>query len=158
LSLVAGFDYSTHAVDLVLLDEDSNNAEWHRYDLIGHDAFERTRSVPQWLPSRGFYRDSGVLAIFIEEPRGKGKIDSSTLFRIQGAILATLPPEIVVGPLMPHQWKPKCGLKGNAQKYEVDCFAHETWVNRPISAVQDAHDAFAIAYAGRQLYTKQVAA
>jgi hypothetical protein len=150
--VIAGIDFNTKSVDVVLLSEHDNHADWIHRDFHGQDAFDRARAVRDAMPSRGWWEDAGVLALFIEEPRGKGKVDASTLFRVQGAILATLPPALAVGPLMPHQWKPKCGLKGNAKKWEIDSFAHKAWINRPPDANQDSHDAFAIAYAGRQLY------
>jgi hypothetical protein len=33
MSLVAGIDYSTHAIDVVLIDEDTLKPNWRRYEI-----------------------------------------------------------------------------------------------------------------------------
>src|SRR5262245_1131470 len=45
MSAVVGVDLSTRAIDLVKLEEDSNEATWTRCELAGKDAWERTLNV-----------------------------------------------------------------------------------------------------------------
>lgn len=148
---VAGIDYSTRFVDVVLLDEDTDAATWHRFPLDGHDAFQRARSAHALLPMASFWDD--VLACGIEDPRGYG---AGSLYRVQGAILSTLPHWLLVQPWIPGQWRKACGLAGNAPKASVF-----DWVGNhgPLSGnsdwPQDACDAYAIAYATRSLIHKQ---
>lgn len=156
---VAGIDLSTRAVDVVLLDEDTDVATWHRFPLEGRDAFERARHVRTALPGRtsGFWDD--VLAVGIEDPRGYG---AGSLYRVQGAILACLPWGLLVQPWVPSAWRKQVGLAGNASKLDVWTFGarrllkdkapglYETWP-------QDAMDAYCIALATRQLIEKVAA-
>lgn len=157
--MIAGIDLSTFAVDVVLLDEDSDAATWHRFELEGADAFDRARDV-----RRSFKPSSGVLfedclAIGIEDPRGYG---AGSLYRVQGAILTCLPPRTLVHPLIPSSWRKTVGLPGNCPKSHVEAFTtirrgvepfsdHEFWP-------QDACDAYCIALATRTLLQRDEAA
>jgi hypothetical protein len=147
--VIAGIDYSTRAVDVVLLDEDSDAATWHRFPLEGNDAFDRARDVRRvmYLPGSEFWDD--VLAIGIEDPRGYG---SGALYRIQGAVLNCLPKNTLVHPLIPSQWRKTVGLPGNASKGAVFEFTMKH-SGRAGSGIwpQDACDAYCIALATRTL-------
>lgn len=116
----AGIDFSTNAVDVVLLDE-SGAATWHHFPLTGSDAFDRSRAVRDALPARTSEFWDDVVACAIEEPAGKL---TGRLFRVQGAILACLPPSLLVEKLMPSQWRKAVGLAGNCSKDEVMEYAH----------------------------------
>jgi hypothetical protein len=147
MSLVAGIDYSTHAIDVVLIDEDTLKPEWHRRELKGADAWERTRFVRAAV--LGLRHLDYALAIGIEEPRGYG---AGHLYRIQGAILAALHPQILVQPWIPSAWRKAVGLKGNASKAEVKDFAEWRAAHTGDYAIvadwpQDACDAYCIARA-----------
>jgi hypothetical protein len=157
--LIAGIDYSTRAIDIVLLDEDSDAATWHRFELAWpdfSDAFARARSVPVNVPGpRAEFWDD-VLAVGIEDPRG---YNAGALFRIQGALLTRIPRDKLVHPLIPSQWRKTVGLPGIASKDEVALFSHGL---RGRAAVvdglasfplwpQDACDAYCIALATRIL-------
>ena len=149
MSYFAGIDYSSHAVDIVLLDEDSGAAKWEHYPLsISATAFDRTRSVRERVPTRGWWDDSSVLAVGIEEPRG---YNSGALYRIQGAILATIPAELLVHPLVPSEWRKLVGLPGNASKDDVRQFTHGyvLWEST------DACDAYCIALAVSKLVQQE---
>jgi hypothetical protein len=145
--MIAGIDYSTRAVDVVLLDEDSDAATWHRFPLEGADAFDRARTVglPSWL-----WLD--VLAVGIEDPRG---YNAGALYRIQGAILGRLPKDLLVHPLVPSHWRKTVGLPGNASKQDV--WHHAISLMSNVNGVvklgwpQDACDAYCIALATRTL-------
>ncbi len=149
--LIVGCDYSTHAVDLVLLDLDSDAASWSRYPLAGRDAFERARDVRRAMPDASFFDD--VLAVGLEEPRG---YNAGALYRIQGAILSRIPPNTLVQPLGPSEWRRRVGLSGNASKADVGRFALERWYGAPLHASFDVTDAYCIALATRSMI--QVAA
>jgi len=154
--MVVGFDYSTFFIDAVFLDDDLKPT-WKRWPLEGHDAFERTRQVRDALPSRGWWTDEGVEAVGIEDPRGHA---SGVLSRVQGAILACLPTEVLVQPWDPKSWRKQIGVPGNASKDAVAYAGNLLILARysnakgvPISGwpwPQDAIDAFCIAEATAQ--------
>jgi hypothetical protein len=144
--VIAGIDFSTKAVDVVLLDEDSDAATWHRFELEGQDAFDRARFVRRamWSPASSWWDD--VLAVGIEDPRG---YNAGVLYRVQGAILACIPNSNLVQPWIPSEWRRQVGLPGNASKNDVWVFTmdqRETIERWP----QDACDAYCIALATRQ--------
>jgi hypothetical protein len=142
--VIAGIDYSTRAVDIVLLDEDTDAATWHRFELEGADAFDRARAVRMAMFTRPFDWDE-VVAVGIEDPRG---YNAGSLYRVQGAILSSLPRHTLVHPLIPSSWRKTVGLPGNASKAEVMAWMMNSdrydWP-------QDACDAYCIALATRTL-------
>jgi hypothetical protein len=160
--VIAGIDYSTHAVDVVLLDEDSDAATWHRFPLVGANAFDRVRAVRDLFAGASLtFRDAweSVLAIGIEDPRG---YNAGALYRIQGAILTKVPRGTLVHPLPPQVWRKTVGLPGNASKGHVYIFANEhrtttyelngrRYHQATDSWPQDACDAYCIALATRTL-------
>jgi hypothetical protein len=144
---IAGCDYSTHAVDIVLLDEDTDAATWHRFPLAGRDAFERARYVRVGMPGGSFWDD--VLAVGIEEPRG---YNAGALYRVQGAILARIPLDKLVQPLGPSEWRRRVGLSGNASKGEVKSQVITwAWASGAGGWPLDACDAYCIALATRSM-------
>ena len=147
---VAGIDLSTHAIDIVLLDETTDAATWHRVELAGHDAFERARSVRAAM-FRGFVpsRWDDVLAIGIEQPRGRNALVA--LGRVQGAVLACIPRDKLVQPWNPSEWRKTVGLPGNATKFQVAEWALDRWEDYPFGVPFDGTDAYCIALATRNL-------
>lgn len=169
MSAIAGIDFSTHAVDVVLLDEnDVEPPVWHRYELTGANAFDRARQA-RFLPT--VWDD--VLAVGIEDPRG---YNAGALYRVQGAVLARIPAATLVHPLVPSQWRKLVGLPGNASKADVaahavslhkeaeyahymqwrdwqSCELHDEFYTPP-DWPQDALDAYCIALATRSLLTR----
>lgn len=143
MSYVAGIDYSTHAIDVVLLDENGvEPPEWHRTELVGNNAFDRTRSIDNGVTSAWW---DDMLAIGIEDPRG---FNAGALYRIQGAILANIPDRILVQPWVPSEWRKAVGLKGNAPKAEVkSAVITWAWAGGSGEWPQDACDAYCIALA-----------
>jgi hypothetical protein len=161
--MIAGIDYSSRAVDIVLLDETTDAATWHRYELHkdrGQDAFDRVRNVPAMMPSRANTFWDGVIAVGIEDPRGYG---AGSMYRVQGAILACIPRPLLVQPWVPSEWRKAVGLPGNASK--VDVFAwtarnypqdwHDNYVDM---CPQDAIDAQCLALATRNVLQRTEAA
>lgn len=153
--MIAGIDFSTRAVDVVLLDEDSDVAEWHRVELIGQDAFARARDVKRAMGELESCLWDEVLAVGIEDPRGYG---AGSLYRVQGAILSRLPVWTLVQPWIPSSWRKTVGLPGNASKQAVANFACNH--RQVLTSVwpQDGHDAYCIALATRTLLEHKEAA
>lgn len=156
--MIAGIDYSTRAIDVVLLDEDTDAATWHRYELEGQDAFERARDVRRAMHDALPLWDD-CLAIGIEDPRGYG---SGSLYRVQGAVLSRLPSLVLVQPWIPSAWRKQVGLAGNASKEEVAYHACGLLEDAQFAHVsawpQDAWDAYLIALATRQALERKQAA
>jgi hypothetical protein len=162
--MIAGIDYSTKAIDIVLLDEDSDAATWHHYPLRGGDAFDRARDVGRAVPGRAMTFWDDILAVGLEEPRG---YNAGALYRIQGAVLACVPAARLVQPWIPSAWRNQVGLPGNASKETIHAFVHTVrglGVLEPAPAggfmmkvtegvvwPQDACDAYCLALATRSL-------
>jgi hypothetical protein len=166
--VIAGIDFSSRAVDVVLLDEDTDAATWHRFELDGDGAFDRTRSVRAAMPGSSFWDD--VLAVGIEQPRGRNALVA--LGRVQGAVLACIPVETLVHPLNPSSWRQAVGLPGNCGKAAVRAFVAATikvghdampnnspllWPHLASYWSQDACDAYCIALATRSLLQREAA-
>lgn len=142
---VCGIDVSSRAIDCVLIDVDGvKDSLWHRYDLRGIDAWERTRDVPRF----GDWTQD-VLAFGIENPQARGLKYLGSLMvtqRIVGAVLARLPRSSLVQPWQPAEWRKAVGLPGNCKKEVV-----RTWVRERLAAAdgwpQDAADAYCLALA-----------
>jgi hypothetical protein len=140
---VCGIDYSTRAIDAVFVDlDDIAPPLWIRHELVGEDAWERTRQVRFW--SVAFAED--VLAVGLEEPRGR---NAGALYRVQGAILARLPGRVLVEPWVPSQWRKAVGLSGSASKTEIRDRAESDLATEFNVWPQDACDAYCIALATR---------
>lgn len=161
---ICGIDYSSHAVDLVLLDEDSDAATWHRVPLVGPSAFDRARMVRLLMLSHlgsAFWDD--VLAVGIEQPRGNHGVVH--MARIQGAVLTCIPASKLVQPLNPAEWRKRVGLKGNATKdaVRIEAWARAAMVDGYLADAMnawpfDATDAYCIAMATRSLLETKAAA
>lgn len=174
---VAGIDFSSHFVDVVLVDHEGRQPpRWHRYPLTGQDAFDRARSVADAMPGRSSVYWDNVLAVGIEHPAGK--FGTGPLLRIQGCVLAQIPARMLVKAWPPGSWRKAVGLPGNASKATV--YQHVARHHRPgwtqelgpmfggtyagaanttaLTWPQDACDAWCIALATRQAITQQEAA
>lgn len=162
MSLIAGIDFSSHAIDVVLVDEDTGAPSWRRWQLRGDDAFERARYVRRLELGDTF---DNVLAAGIEQPFGGH--NAGDLFRVQGALLARLPLGLLVHPIPPARWRKLVGLSGRATKLEVARYAQTCLTlltprgaRFPIGSdwAQDAKDAYCIALATGALIVKGTAA
>lgn len=169
---VVGVDLSTHALDLVKLDDETNRAEWVRCELVGKDAWERTLNVRDSL--RG-YRQTGetvanaawfedVHLCAIEAPYGRGQAGTNALLnRVVGAVCASLPAHLRDPArcwlVAPHEWKAGLGLKG---KPEYGDLPHEALIVGPPhmddAAWQNARDAYCIALFARSELAKGIVA
>lgn len=150
---IAGIDYSTRAVDVVLVPLDRGASNWHRFPLAGQDAFDRTRTVANVVPGRASVFWDSVLAVGIEHPGGT--FGTREMTRVQGAILACIPDRLLVEPWPPAKWRTAVGMAGNASKLDVlkwvmaNAFEHG-WKTDEKLLEQDACDAYCIALATRQ--------
>ena len=157
-----GIDLSTHAVDLVKLDEDTYRAEWYRVPLVGESAIDRARSYyeERWKYLKHSYEVEfiwdDVIVCALEDPHGAGRSAVSKIMRVQGVVLATIPARVQVWTFAPGEWRNLCGLAGNASKENVREWALDVWGDPPYpDPPQDACDAYCIAYAARALNERQ---
>lgn len=151
--IVAGIDYSTTKINVVVLadEEQAVKPDARRWVFQippgSGDAFDRARVVKLIFPHLDFWERHEVAGVALEEPRGPG---NGALLRIQGALLACLPHDLLVQPLLPSQWRKHAGLAGNATKEQVREFVEERdWRARNWS--QDDCDAYCLALAMRKL-------
>lgn len=156
MSAVLGIDVSTKAIDLVLLDENSDQASWDHLELRGATAFDRLRTLPSRMPKWSWY-DSVYLAA-IETPMGRGQGGTEAKLNwIFGAVIACLPRGLATWHVAPHEWRRELGLPGNAPKAVcaarcVELGAHVDWQQ------QDAYDAYAVARYAREVNRRGIAA
>lgn len=152
MSLFAGIDLNSNVVDIVLLDEDTNEAHWIRRRIdtgpAGDDAFARCRRLRDAMPARSIWKDSGVVAIGLEIGMSKSFKSVRAQGRVQGAILACLPVEIPVYELYPASWKRLALGSGRATKEDgaAWCRRNVRWLENQ-RLPQDAIDAACIAKA-----------
>lgn len=141
MDYICGIDVSSLAVDLCwiglnpALDIDIMPL-WIRLDLGKKgDAFDRARLVRgQYEAAAGELEVIGTdrlkrinweacwadtAAIGIEQPFGKGLLSTAAGYRVQGAILACLPPEHILYPMPPNTWKAKAGIGGLSNKAAI---------------------------------------
>lgn len=148
--MIAGIDFSSFQADIVVLSEDDDTATHHVFRFGKGDAFDRARTIRGSMPSRDWWTDQGVIAIGLEDPRGVARSADAPLYRAQGAIIACLPPRLLVQPWKPGEWRKQLGIS-NVGKEAPAWFATNHWHSPAIRiASQDAMDAFCIAMATRQ--------
>jgi hypothetical protein len=152
VSYVAGIDYDSNGVYVVLIDEDSGTPLFeHGYDLAcgPGDAFDRARRVRHLLPAGKAWDDAGVIAAGIEDPYTRQLNSLVAQVRVQGAILSCLPRGLLVEPMRAQRWKLLAlgAGNGNAGKPAVANWARANGMADGLR--QDFYDAFAIARATR---------
>lgn len=152
---VLGLDFSSFAVDLVLLDENADRAVWRRVTLPGKTAFDRTRELHDRMPPPSWYIDNDVYLVGLEKPFFRNGQDMVRL--VEGAILACLPRSLAVWEVSPSQWKPRLHLpireKPAAGAFVGMEFASAGDAKWP----QDAYDALGVAVYCRDLNAEIVA-
>lgn len=155
--LIAGLDYSSHALDIVTINIEGNpEPHWTHVPMKrdGHrlPAFSAARHARQALDAcalLGAFWDD-IVAAYIEHAFGP---NPAPLLILQGAIMAQIPPHVICDELRPSEWRgllalrlgvPKAQLKANARAYAITHGAPDNWSG-------DAYDAMCIALAGRTL-------
>lgn len=153
---VLGIDFSSFAADLVLLDENADQAVWRRVTLPGATAFERTRELHARMPPPSWYVDNDVYLVGLEKPFFRNGQDMVRL--VEGAILACLPRALTVWEVSPSQWKPRLQLPIR-EKPDARAFAGMEYTSGPNGEAwpQDAYDALGVAVYCRDLNAEIVA-
>lgn len=155
--IAVGIDYSSHAVDVVVLDEHivhTTHKPWtpttavthHRVEFAGKTSWDRLwdARVKSHLIQSLFSIDPDI--IIIEEPAG---YRTGQLKAFQGAITMFLP--IQPTAIYPAEWKKQTVGRGDASKDEVREWARECLGHWDTDWPQDAYDAYAMSVYGRQL-------
>jgi Holliday junction resolvasome RuvABC endonuclease subunit len=161
VSLYAGIDLSSNAVDVVLLDEDTMDARWVRYRIDDGrkdlKAFARARRLRDAMPVRSAWKDAGVVAIGVEHGASRNFNSVVAQSRVEGALLACLPADLPVYMLMPASWKKLALGHGRATKEDGAVWARHTihWQDARGFYPQDAVDAACIALAAQLKHAAQ---
>ena len=122
MAAIVGIDFSTRAVDFVVLDETTGEARHARRGLHGRDALERTRTIRDVMPARGWWLDH-VCAVAIEEPFARGQGGGYTLQLALGAILACLPARLELRLIRADDWRRECGLPMRGERADLKAAA-----------------------------------
>lgn len=146
--MIAGVDFSTRTVDVVLLSLNGDEAMYLRRHIEAETALRAARNVRDAMPERKAWAD--VLLVGIERPFGH-PASVSALLRVQGAVLACIPPDIPVHEMAPTSWKKSFTGRGHASKADVRARARPFFAPDALIR-QDTADACGIAYAARELY------
>lgn len=151
-----GVDLSSRAIDLVLLDENTDDAHWTRIQLDGKDAFERTRDVPAKMPRLAWYDANGVYLIALERPFVRFGQDVIRL--VQGAVLACLPRHIQTWEVTPSQWKPllHIGIRDKPVPGNYSVELQMSLIHEGDPWPQDALDALGVALYARDTNHKAI--
>lgn len=153
---VVGIDLSSKAIDLVLLDENADRAQWTRVELEGKTAFDRARDVAEKMPQPGWYEAHGVYLVAIERPFVSHGQDVIRL--VQGCVLAEIPRALEVWEVAVSQWKKPLGIPVK-QKPTVVSFGTFSFTNDGDDLwPQDAFDALGVALYARDLNAAGIAA
>lgn len=151
---VLGIDLSSFALDLVLLDENTDEPEWIHLALEGETAFDRCRQVAAVMPSASWFEDKGVYLAAIEKPTAASFISAAAQFPVFGAVAVLLPRDLVVWSYRPAEWKAAVGIPLTEKP------TGELMATRVGGAVagwpQDALDACAVAWAAKQTNARAV--
>jgi hypothetical protein len=157
--MIAGLDISTHAIHVVSLPEDTNDADLHvvRLDLERGDTTTRIRRLRDLMPARGAWRDAGVSLLAIETPFSRGP-GIAPMMAVYGALLQLFPPDLPLLELRSDDWRKEVGIpirKPRAadkdwHKRQAAAFAREQWTNHP-TIDHNGAEAFCIAWAARAL-------
>lgn len=157
-----GIDLSSRAIDLVLLDENTDQATWTRIDLEGGTAFERARDVAEKMPQPSWYIDHGVYLIALERPFVRFGQDVIRL--VQGCVLSQLPADLPVWEVSVSQWKKALGIqirvKPDARDFpgfELSVKTHDA-LGADGNPPQDVFDALGVALYARDTNAKGIAA
>jgi hypothetical protein len=153
--MVCGCDFSTRAFDFVALELDTDEATWHRVSIDEPKltALERARLARDRLPNRYMWRDAGFVAVCWEQPYSQNRDDIRAYGRVEGILLATLPPDLPVYTYQPSLWKKRTTGDGHASKEAAREWARDHWQGIGPPAFDalplDATDAFCVAWIGR---------
>lgn len=160
MSAVLGIDYSTKAIDLVVLGDDTDAGEHFRFPIEHKEgAFYAARNVRRVFPRRSWFEERGVWLVGIERPFGHPQT-LTALMRVQGAIIAMIPPELAVIETPQSEW---LRVFANPEKLPTTSAGRKILAQdraRDLgfrNSLMDANDAYGIAWAVRTLNEKAIA-
>lgn len=148
---VAGIDFSSRAVHVVLLDDDTDHATVHVLDLHGGTPFERARSLRSSFPTRSWWDDHGTWLFGLEDPYSVSMGTAKALGLAAGAIAALLPSGLTVIQTAPNEWHRLFTGDPRASKEIVELHARAVWPDPPAGADDNTWDAYGVAFAVRGL-------
>lgn len=148
---IAGVDFSSRAVHICLLDDDTDGADVAIITLHGATPFERARSMRSDFPSRSWWEREGVWLVGVEDPHSRANHTAKALGLAAGAIAALLPSGLTVIQTPPVEWKRVFVGDAMASKAVVEMHARSVWPDPPDGADDNTWDAYGIAYAVRTL-------
>lgn len=164
--MIAGIDYSSFQIDIVLLDDEADTATWHPCPLPGKTPFDRARAVRHRFPTLSWWDDQGVYLVAIEDPYSQANHTAKALGLIAGAIACRLPPQLTVIHTAPSEWKRLAVGKPSASKAEVTRWARVQLEHGYVSPIppsdmvtkwsEHAYDAYSIARAVRVLNNQAI--
>lgn len=120
--LFAGLDVAATHLDIVTVDLDTWATKWHQLPG-GKKGWETARSMKEVLPHQSYWDDIALLAI--ERPVGARASVIWAQGLVIGAVLALVPPGVVVQDFQANEWKTLVGLAGGASKEAVMAWASE---------------------------------
>jgi hypothetical protein len=141
---------------MVALPEDTNTGALHvvRLDAIrAGGALERVRRMRDLMPARDAWRDAGVTLIAVEKPFSHHAGSLAPMMLAYGGLLQLLPPDVPLLELSAPEWRKECGLpqRGDDVKQAAIRFARERWTDPPAALDDNTADAYAIAWAAREI-------
>lgn len=153
--MIMGLDFSSRAVHICALPEDSNHAELHvvRLDAERGDFLTRARRLRDRMPARTAWKDAGATLIAVERPYSHQPGILAPMMTIFGGLLQLLPVDVPLLELSPPEWRRECLLpqRGDDRKPAAIRFAREQWTDAPDAIDDNAADAFCVAYAAREI-------
>jgi hypothetical protein len=160
--VIAGVDSSSFAVDIVLLDDDTDTVHsFHHIVLPGKTPFERARGCRQRLPARSWWEDNGVWLLGFEDPFSHDAHVAKALGLIAGAFAAQLPPDLTAVPTPPSEWQRRFTGWEKQPRYSIERkqLIREAAIRRGFNGdgrTQDLYDAFGIACVVRDLNNRAI--
>ena len=102
---ILGIDYDSKKVAVAVLEDEGPEARWAVFSVADRrGSFYAARKVPMALPGRHWFIHHGIWLAGIERPMSRRLPPLAALSRIQGAIVASLPEQLVVVETAPAQW------------------------------------------------------
>jgi hypothetical protein len=153
---VLGLDISSFTVALALLDENENENRASNIiiELPGKTSFDRLRQVAQAMPQPGWYAANDVYLAAAEMPKSKFFPSLAAQLPVYGAVIASLPDDLLVWSLKPADWKTPLGLHGKAKP------TRETFEGFELDGdwqIGDALDALGVALYARDTNARAIA-
>jgi Holliday junction resolvasome RuvABC endonuclease subunit len=150
--VTVGIDVSTRSIDVVLL-RDDGRARWFSRELDSDNGWAAADSIRQRVVGlRRVLIEARPDVVAFEDPFSQSRGTAKVYGLLIGACMTLVPQHLPIMGLSPNVWKTATVGNPRATKADVAAWAAERWTN-PLNVVtQDAFDAYAIAWAGRELH------